>query len=104
MKLNTNTMVPKIIAMNTEISIIERTIEEVVSVLTMEDELEFASMIQKLIERMPKLNCFEEEIDSIKECLIDINDGYEKRDEGLQYMNFMKRVVLSTKDYIREMK
>lgn len=104
MKLNTNTLVPKIIAMNTEISIIERTVAEVISVLTMEDELEFASMLQKLIEKMPKLKYFDEEIDSIKECLIDINDGYEKREDGMQYMNFMKRVVLSTKDYISEMK
>lgn len=104
MKLNTNTLVPKIIAMNTEISIIERTVEEVVSVLTMEDELEYVSMLQKLIERMPKLKYFDEEIDSIKECLIDINDGYENREDGMQYMNFMKRVVLSTKDYISEMK
>ncbi len=104
MKLNTNTLVPKIIAMNTEISIIERTVEEVISVLTMKDELEFASMLQKLIERMPKLKYFDEEIDSIKECLIDINDGYEKREDGMHYMNFMKRVVLSTKDYISEMK
>ena len=104
MKLNTNTLVPKIIAMNTEISIIERTVEEVISVLTMKDELEFASMLQKLIERMPKLKYFDEEIDSIKECLIDINDGYEKREDGMQYMNFMKRVILSTKDYISEMK
>ena len=104
MKLNTNTMVPKIIAMNTEISIVERTVEEAISVLIMENELEFASMIQKLIERMPKLQHFDEEIDSIKECLIDVFDGYGKKDEALQYMNFMTRVVISTKDYIKDMK
>lgn len=104
MKLTNNTLVPKIIAMNTEISIIDRTIAEVISVLTMEDELEFVTMIKTLIERIPKLKYFDEEIESIKECLIDIYDGYEKRDSGMQYMNFMKRVVLSTRDYISEMK
>ena len=53
---------------------------------------------------MPKLKHFDEEIDSLKECLIDVFDGYGKKDEALQYMNFMKRVVVSTKDYISGMK
>lgn len=104
MKLTNNTLVPKIISMNTEIGILDRTIDEINSVFTIVDELEYVAMLQKMIERMPKLKYFEEEISSIKECLIDIYDGYETREDGVSYMNFMKRVILNTKDYIREMK
>ena len=101
MKLTNNTLVPKIIAMNTEISILDRTIDEINSIFTMTDEL---GMLQKMIERMPKLKYFDEEIDSIKECLIDIYDGYESREDGATYMHFMKKVIASTRDYISEMK
>lgn len=104
MKLTNNTLIPKIISMNTEIGILDRTIDEINSVFTIVDELEYVAMLQKMIERMPKLRYFEEEISSIKECLIDIYDGYETREDGVSYMNFMKRVILNTKDYIREMK
>ena len=104
MKLNNNTLVPKIIEMNTEISIIDRSIDEAMSLLTLKDELEFISKIQNLIEKMPKLKYFDEEINSIKECLVDIYDGYEKREDGISYMNFMKRVIASTRDYIGEMR
>ena len=54
MKLTNNTLVPKIIAMNTEISILDRTIDEINSIFTMTDELEYVGMLQKMIERMPK--------------------------------------------------
>lgn len=104
MKLTNNTLVPKIIAMNTEISILDRTIDEINSIFTMTDELEYVGMLQKMIERMPKLKYFDEEIDSIKECLIDVYDGYESREDGATYMHFMKKVIASTRDYIGEMK
>ncbi len=104
MKLTNNTFVPKIIAMNTEIEIVDRALDELVSIFTITDELEYVAMLQKMIERMPKLKYFEEEINSIKECLIDIYDGYESRADGLSYVHFMKRVIQNTKDYIKEMK
>ena len=100
MKLNTNTLVPKIMKMKTEVSIIEKTIKEVYELMVTENELEFASLLEKMIRELPELEYFKEEMDSIKECLIDVFDGYEKREEAVLYMNFMKRVIQGTKDYM----
>lgn len=100
MKLNTNTLVPKIMKMKTEVSIIEKTIKEVYELMVTENELEFASSLEKMIRELPELEYFKEEMDSIKECLIDVFDGYEKREEAVLYMNFMKRVIQGTKDYM----
>ncbi len=100
MKLNTNTLVPKIMKMKTEVSMIEKTIKEVYELMVTENELEFASSLEKMIRELPELEYFKEEMDSIKECLIDVFDGYEKREEAVLYMNFMKRVIQGTKDYM----
>ena len=100
MKLNTNTLVPKIMKMKTEVSMIEKTIKEVYELMVTENELEFASSLEKMIRELPELEYFKEEMDSIKECLIDVFDGYVKREEAVLYMNFMKRVIQGTKDYM----
>ena len=100
MKLNTNTLVPKIMKMKTEVSMIEKTIKEVYELMVTENELEFASSLEKMIRELPELEYFKEEMDSIKECLSDVFDGYEKREEAVLYMNFMKRVIQGTKDYM----
>ena len=86
--------------MKTEVSIIEKTIKEVYELMVTENELEFASSLEKMIRELPELEYFKEEMDSIKECLIDVFDGYEKREEAVLYMNFMKRVIQGTKDYM----
>ena len=86
--------------MKTEVSMIEKTIKEVYELMVTENELEFASSLEKMIRELPELEYFKEEMDSIKECLSDVFDGYEKREEAVLYMNFMKRVIQGTKDYM----
>ena len=100
MKLNTNTLVPKIMKMKTEVSMIEKTIKEVYELMVIKDEMEFASSLEKMIRELPELDYFKEEMDSIKECLIDVFDGYENREDAVLYMNFMKRVIQGTKNYM----
>ncbi|MBQ8298561.1 MAG: hypothetical protein IJX99_01590 [Clostridia bacterium] len=100
MKLNTNTLVPKIMKMKTEVSMIEKVVGEVYALMTMNNEIEFASSLEKTIRELPELEYFKEEMDSIKECLIDVFDGYETKEDAVLYMNFMKRVIQGAKDYM----
>lgn len=100
MKLNTNTIVPKIMKMKTEVCMIEKIVKEVYDLMVINDSMEFASAIEKMIGEIPKLEYFNEEMDSIKECLIDVYDGYETKEDAILYMNFMKRVIQGTKDYM----
>ena len=99
MKLNSNTLAEKVLRMKTEITVIDATIDNVNKLMVIKDELEFMSALEKTIQEFPKLVYFNEEIDSIKECLIDVMDGYEKREDVSSYMHFMKKVVQNTKDY-----
>lgn len=100
MKLNTNTLVPKIMKMKTEVSMIEKIVGEVYELMVVKNEMDFASSLEKMIRELPELEYFKEEMDSIKECLIDVFDGYETREDAVLYMNFMKRVIQGTKDYM----
>lgn len=102
MKLNTNTIVPKIMAMKSEIEIIGKTINEIKDIMFIENSLEFAQKLEKLIKNFPKLNYLNEEMESIKESIIDVYDGYETRNESLKYLNFMQRVLINSLEYMKE--
>ena len=93
-------MVPKIMKIKTEVSVIEKIVVDVYDLMIVKDEMEFASSLEKMIRELPELDYFKEEMDSIKECLIDVFDGYENREDAILYMNFMKRVIQNTKEYI----
>lgn len=100
MKLNQNTMIPKIISMKSELDIISKLIDRIVGLIYMEDVLNFAKEAEALINNFPKLNYFIDEVESIKECLIDLYDGYESKESAIDYMNFMKRVVINAQEYM----
>lgn len=100
MKLNQNTMIPKIISMKSELDIISKLIDRIVGLIYMEDVLNFAKEAESLINNFPKLNYFIDEVESIKECLIDLYDGYESKESAIDYMNFMKRVVINAQEYM----
>lgn len=100
MKLNENTVVPKIMTLKSEIETCQKAINQIKDIMHIENSLEFAKKLQELIENMPKLNYLSEEMESIKESIIDVYDGYETRNESLKYMNFMQRVMINSLDYL----
>lgn len=100
MKLNQNTIIPKIIDMKSELGIISKLIDRIIELVYMEDALNFAKETESLINSFPQLKYFSDEAESIKECLIDLYDGYESKESAIDYMNFMKRVVINAQEYI----
>ena len=103
MKLNTNTVVPKIMSMRSEIEICQKVINEIKGLMYVEDNLEFAKKIKILIDDFPKFQYLKEEMESIKENIIDVYDGYESRTDSLKYMNFMQRVMINSLDYMKDL-
>ncbi len=100
MKLSQNTIIPKIIGMKSELDIISKLIDKIIELIYMEDALGFAKETENLINDFPKLKYFSDEAESIKECLIDLYDGYESKESATDYMNFMKRVVINAQEYM----
>lgn len=101
MKLNKNTIIPKIMVMKSELEIMKKIISKIVELVHMQDVMEFTKEAEKLINNFPKFDYFDEEMQSIKECLIDLYDGYETREEVINYMNFMQRVIENSFEYIK---
>lgn len=101
MKLNKNTIIPKIMVMKSELEIMKKIISKIVELIHMQDVMGFAKEAEKLINNFPKFDYFDEEMQSIKECLIDLYDGYETREEAISYMKFMERVVENSFEYIK---
>ncbi len=100
MKLSQNTIIPKIIDMKSELDIISKLINKIIELIYMKDALGFAKETENLINDFPKLKYFSDEAESIKECLIDLYDGYESKESATDYMNFMKRVVINAQEYM----
>ena len=86
MKLNKNTIIPKIMVMKSELEIMKKIISKIVELIHMQDVMGFAKEAEKLINTFPKFDYFDEEMQSIK---------------AISYMKFMERVVENSFEYIK---
>lgn len=98
MKLTKNTMYPKILKMKTELNIIEQELVNFEKILMLDEEKEFKEKIEEEIKNIPKVEYFDEEMRSIRECMINVHEGYEPKGDAMIYVNFLKKVVENSKE------
>ena len=110
MKMKELKMIKSYVVLNFSIIVIlwfvfwnKKVINEIKGLMYVEDNLEFAKKIKILIDDFPKFQYLKEEMESIKENIIDVYDGYESRTDSLKYMNFMQRVMINSLDYMKDL-
>lgn len=100
MKIDTNTVVPKIMKMRSEIEICQKILLKGKEIMCIVEPMEFAKQISEFLENFPELNYLKEEADSIKEAISEVYDGYETREECVKYMGFMYKMMQNSLEYM----